>query len=495
MAQQIQPRRDSGCQRYEGGRHIITTLARLGPKHKAWFVGGCVRDRLLGREPNDYDLATTSLPSEISSWLPSQGMKVYPTGLDYGTVTVVYGQCSYHLSTLRRDVVCHGRSATVELGGTLQSDALRRDFTINALYEDIHGEIYDYVGGLEDLRQQLMRFVGDPHQRIQEDYLRILRFFRLAQRLCFGLDQNALIAIRGQVTGLAGLAKERIYAELMGMLADLSGDEAAAPSSAAMERRQHIWQEMLAAKVWRCCGWPGSSAHKLSHGAAGVLEDYLWLARMLPRMPAAPALRVGLMSALLRGIMGDDFARHAGGASAWYSEYKSSNLDRRSFELWWQLLGSWRRWLAAPDYPREFFQWLTDLRAAFKPAAGSRLAAAELDRAWSVWIKGMRQALRRFQTSRCGGGMYGGLPVHQAFYGGLIGLSYGLYLEDCCGELRRRQLMSAQQVMTLYGLKPGKVVGEMLAALQLAIWQEKVVDQSEARAFGRRWLAAPDDAT
>lgn len=488
MAQQIQPSRLASA-RYEGGRHIIKTLARLGPKHQAWFVGGCVRDRLLEREPSDYDLATTSLPSELRSWLPRQGMKVYPTGLDYGTVTVVYEQHSYHLSTLRRDVVCHGRSATVELGGTLQSDAKRRDFTINALYEDIHGEIYDYVGGLEDLRQKVMRFVGDPHQRIQEDYLRILRFFRLAQRLCFALDPHALAAIKVKAAGLTGLAKERVYAELMGMLADLSGDEVAHQSSAALQRRQSIWQQMMDSEVWRYCGWPVGTVH--TPGASGLLEDYLWLGRMLPRT-VAPALRIGLMSALLRVITDGEFAGNVIAASAWYGEYKSSNLDRRSFELWWQLLAGWRHWLGEPDYPRGFFKWLTDLRAAFKPAAGVRLTDAALERHWQAWIKAMRQAVVQFQLTRCGGGMYGGRPsaVHRAFYGGLIGLSYGLYLEDSSGELRRRQLMNAQQVMTLYELKPGKVVGELLAALQLATWQEKVLDYDQAREFGWRWINA-----
>ncbi|MHA1570627.1 MAG: CCA tRNA nucleotidyltransferase, partial [Alphaproteobacteria bacterium] len=149
----------------------------------ARFVGGCVRDMLLDRDVKDVDIATPLHPSDVMQRLDSVGVRTIPTGIDHGTVTAVVDDDScpfshFEITTLRADVTTDGRRATVAFVDDWAVDAARRDFTINALFCDMDGTVYDPVGGLEDLRARRVRFVGDPSQRIGEDVLRLLRFFR-----------------------------------------------------------------------------------------------------------------------------------------------------------------------------------------------------------------------------------------------------------------------------------------------------------------------------
>lgn len=184
-------------------------------------VGGAVRDTLLGISVEDIDLATPLLPQEVTARAEKLGAKVVPTGITHGTVTVVYRDHVYEVTTLRRDVSTDGRRATVAFSGDWREDAGRRDFTINALYADpLTGEVTDYFGGLADLEGRQVRFIGDASQRIAEDYLRILRYFRFHARFGQGpLDAEAYAAVARDADRMMGLSRERIADELLKLLA------------------------------------------------------------------------------------------------------------------------------------------------------------------------------------------------------------------------------------------------------------------------------------
>lgn len=184
------------------------------------FVGGAVRDALLGRAVTDVDLATDLKPDAVATRLRAAGVTVVPTGLQHGTVTAVTGGRHFEITTLRVDVETFGRHATVAFGTDWQADAERRDFTMNALYLDADGTLYDPTGGRPDLERGHVRFVGDPATRIAEDYLRVLRFFRFQAHLGrVPPDQAALIACRDAAPKLIKLSAERIRAELMKLFA------------------------------------------------------------------------------------------------------------------------------------------------------------------------------------------------------------------------------------------------------------------------------------
>lgn len=186
---------------------------------QARLAGGCVRDRQMSRAPADYDIATTATPEEVIRTFKEQGRKVVPTGIEHGTVTLVMPAGPVEITTLRRDVATDGRRAQVVFGKSFEEDAARRDFTINAMFEDRAGHIYDYHDGLKHLENRSLYFVGNPHTRIKEDYLRILRFFRFWARFNLHPDTNALHAIEEQRDGLNIVSQERITSELLLLLA------------------------------------------------------------------------------------------------------------------------------------------------------------------------------------------------------------------------------------------------------------------------------------
>ena len=183
-------------------------------------VGGAVRDALLGIEVADVDLATPLEPLEVSRRLEVAGIKAVPTGIDHGTVTAVADGRTFEITTLRRDVSTDGRRATIEFATDWMEDAARRDFTINALYADPETrEIFDYFGGLADLADHHVRFIGDAEQRIAEDHLRILRLFRFHARFGQGaIDAEALAAATKHSSKLIALSRERIADELRKLL-------------------------------------------------------------------------------------------------------------------------------------------------------------------------------------------------------------------------------------------------------------------------------------
>jgi poly(A) polymerase len=185
------------------------------------FVGGSVRDTLLGLPVSDVDLATRLQPADVIERMKRARIKAVPTGIAHGTVTAVLDGWPVEVTTLRRDVATDGRHATIAYTEEWQEDAGRRDFTINALFADPEsGEVFDYFGGLADLKARRLRFIGDPLKRIAEDHLRILRFFRFHARFGEGEpDAAALEACALRANDLMALSRERIADELLKLLA------------------------------------------------------------------------------------------------------------------------------------------------------------------------------------------------------------------------------------------------------------------------------------
>jgi poly(A) polymerase len=188
---------------------------------KPRIVGGAVRDGLLGLPVSDVDLATTLTPDAVVRCLENARIKAVPTGIEHGTITAVSSGKTFEITTLRRDVSTDGRRATVAFSNDWQEDAARRDFTINALYADPDsGEVFDYFGGLDDLKIGVVRFIGDAAARIAEDHLRILRYFRFYAR--FGTaapDAEAIAACEAAAKSLMALSRERIADETLKLLA------------------------------------------------------------------------------------------------------------------------------------------------------------------------------------------------------------------------------------------------------------------------------------
>ena len=184
------------------------------------FVGGAVRDALLGRSVKDVDAATILQPDEVMALLAAANLQAIPTGLKHGTVTGLVNGRPFEITTLRRDTACDGRHAEVEYTADWQQDAARRDFTMNAMYLSPQGELFDYFGGREDARAGRVRFIGDAQARVREDYLRILRFYRFHAHYGSGLPDSAgLKACAEAAEMLSGISGERVQAELLKLLA------------------------------------------------------------------------------------------------------------------------------------------------------------------------------------------------------------------------------------------------------------------------------------
>ena len=186
---------------------------------QALFVGGCVRNALMGLPISDVDIATDARPEQVVQCMQAAGFRTVPTGLAHGTVTVLTGADSYEVTTFRRDMSTDGRHATVAFSTDIAADAARRDFTMNAIYATAGGQVIDPLGGLPDLLARRLRFVGDAGERVREDYLRILRFFRFhAIYGDDGFDAQALAAIADNLAGLETLSRERVGGEMRKLL-------------------------------------------------------------------------------------------------------------------------------------------------------------------------------------------------------------------------------------------------------------------------------------
>ncbi|MCX7285320.1 MAG: CCA tRNA nucleotidyltransferase [Novosphingobium sp.] len=244
------------------------------------WVGGVVRDTLLGLASKDIDMATTLLPDETAARLKAAGIRSIPTGIAHGTVTAVLSGGTVEITTLRRDVSTDGRHATVAFSGEWAEDAARRDFTFNALYADPRTlEVFDYTGGRDDLAARRVRFIGEADQRIREDYLRILRYFRFQAR--FGslpADAEAEAAVSDLAAGMKGLSRERVGWELMALLA--------LPDPVPTMRR--MAELGVLAQVLPEADVAGLEALTLAETAQGVAPDAL--RRLAALLPADPPL-------------------------------------------------------------------------------------------------------------------------------------------------------------------------------------------------------------
>ena len=204
---------------FNGAKEISDILQKQNKKSKLMLVGGCVRKLLSQEEINDVDIATNLNPQEVKNILNQNKMKVLDTGISHGTVTAVINNLKYEITTLRKDVTTDGRYADVEFISDWEVDSKRRDFTINAIYSNLQGEIYDPQGGLNDLQKGLVKFIGDPDKRIKEDYLRILRYLRFYTQ--YGKHDHEIEttrAIKRNLTGILIISKERILGELLKIL-------------------------------------------------------------------------------------------------------------------------------------------------------------------------------------------------------------------------------------------------------------------------------------
>jgi len=269
-------------------RDVVEALAG-----EVYFVGGCVRNTLLGEPVADTDITTPLEPQEVVRRLEAAGLKAVPTGIDHGTVTAVSGHEGFEITSFRADVETDGRRAVVRFSTDIAEDAMRRDFTMNAIYADASGEIVDPLDGLPDLMARRVRFIGDPHDRIREDYLRILRFFRFtAWYGVDGIEPEGLAACAELAEGIGGLARERIGAEMKKLLA--APDPA--PAVAAMA---------ASGILFRCL--PGADPALLAplvhvEGEAGAEAD--WIARLAALGGESPAEALRLSRADARCLDG-----------------------------------------------------------------------------------------------------------------------------------------------------------------------------------------------
>ena len=280
-------------------RRIFATLSQGG--HQVRAVGGAVRNTLLGQGVGDIDFATTARPEQVVELAERAGLKVVPTGLQHGTVTIVSDGHPHEVTTLRRDVETYGRHAKVAFTDDWAADARRRDFTMNALYADADGTVFDPLGGAGDLQARRVRFIGDAGARIREDYLRILRFFRFnAVYGTLPFDTEGLAACVRERAGLAALSAERVHAELMrllkaegalpaleamfdwGLLVDVLG------GVAYLERFRRLLAIEAAGAL------PSSAVRRLAALAVVVAED---IDRLTGRLRLSNAERRGLVCA------------------------------------------------------------------------------------------------------------------------------------------------------------------------------------------------------
>lgn len=255
------------------------------------FVGGAVRDTLLGLPVADLDLATRLRPEAVRDRIRAAGLKAVPTGLAHGTITAVLADGPVEVTTLRRDVSTDGRRATVAFSDDWREDAARRDFTINALYADPEsGALFDYFGGANDLTARRVRFIGDPLTRIAEDHLRILRFFRFHARFGGGApDAEGYAACAARANDLMALSRERIADELLKMLA---GHDPATPIGLMRDRAilTPVLPEIDGAGEQRLAALVAAEA------AAGIAPDRI--RRLIALLPGDPAVADAILARL-----------------------------------------------------------------------------------------------------------------------------------------------------------------------------------------------------
>jgi poly(A) polymerase len=355
-----------------GPRAVCAALAAAG--HRALYVGGCVRNTLLGARVRDIDIATDALPGQTVAAAEAAGLAAVPTGAAHGTITVVADGQGYEVTTFRRDVETDGRHAVVAFSDRVEDDAARRDFTMNALYADPSGRVLDPLGGMADLRARRLRFIGDPAARIREDYLRILRFFRFHAWYADpegGVDAEGLAACAAAADGLARVSAERVGHEMRRLLA--APDPA--PAVAAMAQSGVLARVLPGAEATALPvlvaledGVPAEPIRRLA--ALGGADA---AARL--RLSRAEAGRLALLGALARdGTAPAEAAWRHGAGTAWDAALLRAALTGTALPP--GLAADISRGAAAV-----FPVPAADLMPAYQgPALGARLAL--LQRAW-----------------------------------------------------------------------------------------------------------------
>ncbi len=366
-----------------------------GQGEEARVVGGAVRNALLKLPAQEIDVATTALPQEVVHRVQMAGFRPVPTGIEHGTITVVVDKTPFEVTTLRQDVETYGRHAKVAFGRDWRADAERRDFTINAFSATRDGTVYDYVGGLADLAARRVRFIGDPKQRIEEDYLRILRFFRF--HAAYGTsdhpDREGLIACINCRAGLDQLSRERVRMELMKlMVAPHAVPTLIAMSDAGLTLRvlggvSYLGPFENMAKVEAAIGAAPDPVRRLGALAVWVTEDAERLWHRL-RLANAEHERLAAMGEAWRRLspaQGEQAARallyrlgplHFTDAAllAWARSQATAHHP-----AWHALATLLQRW-TAPVFPLKAADFMA--RGVEKgPALGAAMAAAE-----AAWI-------------------------------------------------------------------------------------------------------------
>ena len=360
---------------------------------EARVVGGAVRNALLGIRTGDIDIATTALPDEVIRRAKVAGVKSVPTGIEHGTVTLVVNAQPFEVTTLREDVETFGRKAKVVFGRDWMRDAERRDFTINGLSVDADGVVHDYVGGLEDIAAKRVRFIGDPDRRIAEDYLRILRFFRIHAAYGAGEpDRAGYLACIGARAGLASLSAERMRMEMLKLM--LAGGAVGAVKAMA---DGGLLQEILGGiayigpfdamiSVERVLGMEPNAIRRLGALAVAVTEDAKRLAGRL-RLTNNEAKVLDSMGHRWWRLAGMDEARarrrlYRLGTEryrdrlmlAWARAGVDAN-DAHGQGYWRELASLPERW-SAPKFPLKAADFITR-GIAEGPALGHVIALAE----------------------------------------------------------------------------------------------------------------------
>jgi poly(A) polymerase len=370
---------------------VFAALAAGGFAARA--VGGAVRNALVGRPVADVDIATDARPQDVMRAAEAAGLKAIPTGLMHGTVTVVAGGRPYEITTLRRDVETHGRHATVAFTDDWAEDARRRDFTLNALYCGADGTLLDPLGGYPDLVARHVRFIGDAGQRIREDYLRILRFFRLTADFAEGsAEAEGLAACVRERAGLTILSAERVRVELLRLLAAPRGPEIAAlmqdygllPAVLGAAPRPTLLARLAAIEA--ALGLAPDPVLRLAALAVEIPED---AERLRDRLRLSNGETARLARAAGRGA-GILLTSRAADARAWLYRHGATAYRERVLLDWTRSVAApdsepWRRRFALPDrwQPPRFPLTGADVLAHGVPA-GRRVGGIlrELEELW-----------------------------------------------------------------------------------------------------------------
>lgn len=378
--------------RRPGVQALFAALNRDG--HEARIVGGALRNTLLGLPVGDIDFAATALPGEIMRFAGKAGLKSVPTGIEHGTITVVVEGVPYEVTTLRRDVETHGRHATVAFTRDWATDAARRDFTINALYASADGRVVDPLGGLGDVRARRVRFINSARDRIREDYLRILRFFRFtAEYGCGPPDPEGLAACITERAGLARLSAERIRAEMLRILVSRQPMAAIEPMAetglltSLLGGVAYAGHFARAAAIEASLSLPPVPIRRLAALAVRIEEDAERLTARL-RLSNAEATRLTAMAALEPAIhreMEEDRARQALYRLGRRERFRDRVLIEWAKSADAETDAAWRKLIQLPDRwtPPRFVLNGQDLVArGFKPGPEIGAALRELEAKW-----------------------------------------------------------------------------------------------------------------